>query len=335
MIVRTPKHSSDRCRVFSRRATAARVMGLTLLLGFLFGGRVAAQEPAAPQVRAANLVISYNGQPITDWLTIQGVPDSLTLTIVPQDSLGNVVPITGFEIEVWDPNVLGVLGTEVQASQVVVRLQPRRRGQTTIQIRMSGTRQWVLVGLRETVLAISPGQAQQPGAEYAPGMATWTAGGRLNVALYSYTFLNQTAIDGKAGFIGEGYIGRDFGSGLTLVFGLGFGVLSADSLGVSVNASLIESYFRADYAFLRQSKVRPVLSAGGGGFRIRTGGTNPGIWNTSLYWMVGGGADFTVGPKMNAEVRVTTQQLEEVTSSLVNGHVGNLLVIGAGLRFQF
>jgi hypothetical protein len=51
--------------------------------------------------------------------------------------------------------------------------------------------------------------------------------------------------------------------------------------------------------------------------------------------MVGGGADFTVGPKMNAEIRITTQQLEEVTSKLANGHVGNLLVIGAGLRFQF
>jgi hypothetical protein len=317
-----------------RSTTASRVMVLTLL-GCLFGGRVVAQEPATPLVRAAKLVLSHNGQPITDWLVIQGVPDSLTLEIVPQDSLGNAVPITGFEIEVWDPLVFGVLGTEVQASQVVVRLQPRRRGQTTIQIRMSGTRQWVLVELTRTVLSISPAQAAAPGAAYYPGRASWTAGGRLSAALYSYTFLNQTAIDGKAGFIGEGYIGRDFGSGLTLVFGLGFGVLSADSLGVSVNASLIESYFRADYAFLRQSKVRPVLSAGGGGYRIRTGGTNPGIWNTSLYWMVGGGADFTVSPKMNAEIRITTQQLEEVTSSLANGHVGSLLVIGAGLRFQF
>jgi hypothetical protein len=201
---------------------------------------------------------------------------------------------------------------------------------------MSGTRQWVLVELTRTVLSISPAQAAQPGAAYYPGMASWTAGGRLSVALYSYTFLNQTAIDGKSGFIGEGYIGRDFGSGLSLVFGLGFGVLKADSLGVSVNASLIESYFRADYAFLRQSKVRPVLSVGGGGFRIRTGGRPPpGIWNTSLYWMAGGGVDFTVGPKMIGEVRITTQQLEEVTSKHVNGHVGNLLVIGAGLRFQF
>jgi hypothetical protein len=294
-----------------------------------------AQQPAGPQVRAAKLVLEHNGQPITDWLVIQGVPDSLTLSIVPQDSLGNGVPVTGFEIQVWDERVFGVLGAEVQASQVVVRLQPRRRGQTTFQIRMSGTRQWVLVELTETVLSISPGQPTPPGVAYAPAMATWTAGGRLSVALYSYTFLNQTAIDGKTGFIGEGYIGRDFGSGLSLVFGVGFGVLKADSLTVSVTANLLEAYLRADYAFLRESKVRPVVSLGGGGYRIRTGGTNPGIWNTSLYWMVGGGADFTLGPKMIGEVRITTQQLEEVTSKFANGHVGNLLVIGAGLRFQF
>jgi hypothetical protein len=51
--------------------------------------------------------------------------------------------------------------------------------------------------------------------------------------------------------------------------------------------------------------------------------------------MVGGGVDFTLGPKIIAEIRITTQQLEELTSSHQNGHVGNLLVIGAGLRFQF
>jgi hypothetical protein len=294
-----------------------------------------AQQPAGPQVRAAKLVLEHNGQPITDWLVIQGVPDSLTLSIVPQDSLGNGVPVTGFEIQVWDERVFGVLGADVQASQVVVRLQPRRRGQTTIQIRMSGTRQWVLVELTETVLSISPGQPTPPGAAYAPGMATWTAGGRVSFAALNYRFLQQGSFIGRFGFIAEGFYGRDFGTGLVVVGGLGYGFLSADSLTIPVTARLIEAYVRADYAFLRQHKVRPVVSAGGGGYRLRTGGNGSGIWNTSLFWTVGGGVDFTLGPKMNAEVRVTTQQLEEVTSSIVNGHVGNLLVVAAGLRFQF
>ena len=335
MTVRTPNHSSDRGRVFSRRATAARVMGLTLLLGFLFGGRLAAQEPAAPQVRAANLVISYNGQPITDWITIQGVPDSLTLTIVPQDSLGNVVPITGFEIEVWDPNVLGVLGSEVQASQVVVRLQPRRRGQTTIQIRMSGTRQWVLVGLRETVLAISPGQPRQPGAEYAPGWRAWTAGARLNLMTYTFNFQGDTTFAGKLGFLAEVYGGLEWSSGFALVGQFGLGGLKADSVGTSVAVSLVELSIRAQYAFMPLNKYRPVLEFGGGMYRARSGTVAQGIWNASFFFMGGAGVDATFSPKVVGEFRIGNRQQFEWTSKLANGHVAALFYFGAGVRARF
>jgi hypothetical protein len=220
MTVLTPIRSSSVCSACRRGPTILRVMVLTLLVGCLLGGGVRAQEPAAPQVRAANLVISHNGVPITNWLTIQGVPDSLTLTIVPQDSLGNAVPITGFEIQVWD-RWCSASWDGGAGGQVVVRLQPRRRGQTTIQI---GCRDAAVGvgGAQETVLAISPGQAEQPGVAYAPGMRYWTAGARLNLMTYSFDFQGDTTFAGKLGFLAEVY-GDSVVLGFALVGGIGLG----------------------------------------------------------------------------------------------------------------
>ena len=334
MIVRTPIRISAMYRVIPCGATAARVVVLTLLLGCLFGVRLVAQEPAAPKLRAAKLVLEHNGLPITDWLVIQGVPDSLTITIVPQDSLGNPVPVTGFEIQVWDPMVLGVLGTEVQSSQVVVRLQPGRRGQTTIQIRMSGTRQWVLVELTETVLAISPGQPTAPGAPRGPGWAVWTVGGRSDIGFYSYSFNNDTVFTGRVGVLGELFAGREWSSGLTLVAGVTGGLVQADSFQTSVTVTVVQLYARADYAFMRPSKLRPVVSLGGGMYRARTGGGAAGIWNASLYWMVGAGVDATLTPKITGEARLMLNDLWEATSSHVNGHVGRLIMLGVGARMK-
>ncbi len=317
-----------------RSTTASRVMVLTLL-GCLFGGRVVAQEPATPPVRAAKLVLSHNGQPITDWLVIQGVPDSLTLEIVPQDSLGNAVPITGFEIEVWDPLVFGVLGTEVQASQVVVRLQPRRRGQTTIQIRMSGTRQWVLVELTRTVLSISPAQAAQPGAGYGAGWRAWTAGARVNLMTYSFDFLGDTTFAGNLGFLAEVYGGLEWSSGFALVGQFGLGGLKADSVGTSVAVSLVELSIRAQYAFMPLNKVRPVVEFGGGLYRARSGTANQGIWNASFFFLGGAGVDVTYSPRVIGEFRIGNRQQFEWTSPHANGHVASLFYFGAGVRARF
>jgi opacity protein-like surface antigen len=112
-------------------------------------------------------------------------------------------------------------------------------------------------------------------------------------------------------------------------------LLQADSLTVPVTAHLWQVYFRLDYDFLEGKQVSPVVSAGGGAYRIRTGGDGSGIWNTSLYWMLGAGLDVSLSPKMTIEVRATTQLLEEINSGRLNGHVGNLFVVGAGFRFEF
>ena len=235
----------------------------------------------------------------------------------------------------WDQQVLGILGTEVQASQVVVRLQPRRRGQTTIQIRMSGTRQWVLVGLRETVLSISPAQAAQPGAEYAPGWRTWTAGTRLNLMTYSFDFQGDTTFAGNLGFLAEAYGGLEWSSGFALVGGIGLGGMKADSVGRSVAVSLVELSIRAQYAFMPLNKVRPVVELGGGLYRARSGTVAQGIWNASFFFLGGGGVDVTFTPKVVGEFRVGNRQQFEWTSKHANGHVASLFYFGAGVRARF
>jgi hypothetical protein len=291
-----------------------------------------AQEPPSGQARAARLVLEHNGVPITDWVILKP-SDSLALTIKAVDALGNAVPISGFEIWVWDPKVLGVMGQDVGQSEAVVRFQSRSRGQTTIQIRASGVRQWVLVHLTETVLSISPGQVVAPGV--APNRIGWTAGGRVSAGLYSYSFNNNTVFDGQYGVVFEGYGGMEFPSGLELVAGMGFGILGADSSGTLVKPKMIEGYVRADYPLMPLRKVRPVLSAGVGIYQIRTGSSGAGIWNASFQFLAGGGVDITVGPTTVAELRLSTQQLFEMTSSHANGYVGSLWLLGAEIRARF
>jgi hypothetical protein len=316
--------------------------GVVLAAALLWAPLLAAQEPAADTTqhpRASDLILELDGKPLTNWVIV-GESDSLVLTVRARDSLGNAVPIWGFEAQVWDSDVLQLLGMEVQPSQAVVRMLPRRRGRTTIALRCSGVRQWVLAEYRGKEVAVSPGQTQAPGQKpvkpQGPGMSWWTVGGRLDVAFYNYSFNNDTTFAGRAGVVAEAFGGREWSSGLELVGGLGFGIVQADSIATSVTASVIQAYVRADYAFMKQkqTKVRPVISLGGGAYRIRTGSTGAGIWNTSIYWMAGAGADMTMSPRVTGEARLMYEDLWEENSSFVNGHVGHLIKLTVGARLK-
>jgi hypothetical protein len=319
-----------------------RALGVPLAAGLvvaaaLSGPKLAAQQPAQDTTqtgpRAANLILELSGKPLSNWVVLRET-DSLVLTVRAVDSAGNAVPIWGFEAQVFDPDVLQILGTEVQSDRAIVRLAPRHRGQTTIALRCSGNRSWVLAEYRGTEVAVSPGQPTVPVKRKGPGWAKWVAGARANLAFYNYSFNNDTTFAGRAGFIGELFGGREWSSGLVLVGGLGLGIVQADSVTTSVTASVIQGYVRMDYVFMRQqqTKVRPVVSIGGGAYRIRTGSAGAGIWNTSIYWMAGVGADYTLTPKVTGEARLMYNDLWEENSPHVNGHVGRLIMLGVGAR---
>jgi hypothetical protein len=275
-----------------------------------------------------NLYIEINGQKLGTFLSM-GVPAELVITVSPQDSLGNSIPLTGFEAQVWDSNVVAIAGTTVMATRAEIRVTPRHPGQTTIQVRGSGLRSWVVMELGKEQIRFTPGG---PAGERGPSNNVLIAGGRLSYTGYSYSFNNQTTFNGKGGVVGEAFIGRDYNFGLVLVMGLGLGVLKADSLAGSVTPMEWEAFLRGDWVFMRESKWRPVVSLGTGGYRIRTG-HNGGIWNTSIFWTAGGGVDYTLGPRTVGEIRVSTQQLYEASSQLKNGYVGNLLLFSLGARF--
>jgi hypothetical protein len=74
------------------------------------------------------------------------------------------------------------------------------------------------------------------------------------------------------------------------------------------------------------------VSDRGRGHRIHTGLTGAWIWNTSLFWMAGVGADMTLSPKVTGEPRVICNDLWEENSKFVKGHVGRLIMLGVGAR---
>ena len=291
-----------------------------------------------PGEHGNKLEIDVNGKNLTEW-TVTSLPDTVVLTVTPQDSLGNPIPLVGYEIQVWDQHVMELVGSTIGANQAVSKLVPRGKGQTTIQVRGAGVRSWVLVELGPSTMGIGPRGA--PVAQGGPSNNILVAGGRLSYAGYNYSYVPGKAggFSGTGGVMAEAYIGRTYNFGLTLVLSAGFGVLKADSLGTSVTAKEFEFYLRGDYAFMPLSRVRPVVSLGTGLYRMGTGSKSV-LWNSALFWTASGGVDYTLSPRAVGELRLSTQQLYETFSQLkfngqsANGYVGNLLVIGAGVRFQ-
>lgn len=364
-----------------------RRLAAVLLAVALVVPAVAAQQPAQDTTRrATDLVLELDGTPLTDWVVLHET-DPLLLTVRARDSLGRAVPVWGFEVEVWDQGVLRVRGTEVQGARALVRLAPGHHGRTTLALRCSGTKQWVLVEYSGRGVALSPGQREAPVVAEAPrrpqpqppppqaeapqqpppqaeapqqpqpqppaqaeapppeqptapsgpagpAASAWTLGARADLAFYAYTFHNDTVFAGQAGVLGELFAGREWPSGLVVVIGGAAGLVQADSFTTSVTVKVLQAYARADYAFMRENKVRPVISLGGGMYQARTGTTGAGIWNASLYWMGGAGVDVTLSPRATGEARVMYQDLWEATSSGNNGHVGRLITVGVGARLR-
>ncbi len=311
---------------------------LALVLGGIAGGAAAAQAVSGVGLSTGAggqyLWIEVNGRKLDKYLNMT-LPDTVVVTVNPRDAAGDPMAVTGFEVQVVDQTVIGSLGSVVEPTRAIARFVPRKRGETMIQIRSSGLRQWMRVEVGQTALGVAPlKNAPAPRGAKDP-YSSPTAGGRVSYAAYEHTFHQQRTFDARNGFVVEGYFGRDFGDGVVLVGGLGFGLLQADSLAVAVTANLLEAFFRLDYTILDGGRVSPVVSVGGGAYRIRTGGDGSGIWNTSLFWMLSAGLDVAASRAMTVEIRATTQLLEEINSGRLNGHVGNLLVIGAGVRFQF
>jgi hypothetical protein len=97
---------------------------------------------------------------------------------------------------------------------------------------------------------------------------------------------------------------------------------------------LKQAYLRAEYTFATDAQVMPVVSLGGGLFRILSDDPRHFVYHNSLFWLIGAGADITLNPGVIGEFRIETQQLNEMTSSLASGHVGALTIVEVGIRLS-
>src|SRR5438128_500085 len=196
-------------------------------------------------------------------------------------------------------------------------LERRRTGSDEVRIRGSG------LEARVAVAVTLPSAVEG-----------WVFGGRGSFVGFVYSFKPLSYVQGRAGFRGEVFAGHALTARLRVELGTGFGSLKADTGRVEVSVALTQQYVRAEYGLSREAAVRPVVSLGGGGFKILSDDTRHIVYHSSLFWLAGAGGDCTLGRRVSGELRIETHQLNEMTSSIVNGHVGALTMVTAGVRLR-
>jgi len=239
--------------------------------------------------------------------------DSVTLRVATRDHFGNQAVQSNVRIQVLGGAVT-VRDTRTTAAGSVTLL-PRHNGQATLQLQASG------------LVTTIPITVALPAA-----VAGWTVDGRVGGAAFNYGFKSITGVSGKPGFRGEVTLGRLLGPALRLQTGLGLGMLRADPPAGGVTVGLYQGLVRGEYALTRGGHLTPVVSLGGGLYRIKS--TDPGtvVYHTSLFWMAGAGIDYALGFRMQGVVRLERQQLYEANSQHANGAVGALTVVEVGVR---
>ena len=263
--------------------------------------------PAQPEA----LVVERAGAPVTRLsLTTR---DTVSLRVVTRDRFGNQAVQTNLRVTILG-GAVGLRDTRGTAAGSVV-LMPRRSGVATLSLQASGLARSIPI---DVVL---------PAATRG-----WIVDGRVGGAAFNYGFKAVPGVSGKPGFRGEMAVGRLVGPAVRVETGLGFGVLRADAPGGGVTVALYQGLVRGEYAFGTGGNLVPVLSLGGGVYRIKSTDQRNVVYHTSLFWMVGGGIDYTLGPRTNGVIRIVRQQLYEANSKFANGAVGALTVVEVGVR---
>jgi hypothetical protein len=124
------------------------------------------------------------------------------------------------------------------------------------------------------------------------------------------------------------------GPQLRVEAGIGLGMLRADSPAGVVVVGLSQGLVRGEYALTRGGggNLVPVVSLGGGVYRIKSTDARSVVYHTSLFWMVGAGVDYALGFRLTGTARLERQQLLEANSPNANGAVGALTVLEIGVR---
>jgi hypothetical protein len=269
-----------------------------------------AAVPGPPQ----QLQVERGGTPVTGTLSL-ATRDSVPLRVVARDAYGNDARLTGLAVLV-DGGAIRVLRPPGAAGPGTVVIAPRKSGTAALAINGSG------LGISLPVEVMLPAIVTGP----------WVFGARAGGAMFSYGFPQISSIDGRPGFRAELLAGRAVRPGFRLEAGLGFGVLGAEMGPASLAVGLFQGLVRGEFTLLPSATVHPVLSLGGGLYRIKSTDAGNAVYHTSLLWLIGVGADYPLSPRLTGEVRLERQQLLEANSKYANGAVGALTVFEVGVR---
>jgi hypothetical protein len=275
-------------------------------------GRVAQQAtlyalPGEPET----LVVQQNGAPVGR-LTL-ATRDSVSLLVVTRDHYGNEAIRPNLSVRVQG-GAVGLRDPRTSAASHVV-LIPQRNGRATLSVQSSG------------LVTTVPIQVTLPAA--ARG---WILDARAGGTAFSYGFKSVPGVHGQAGLRGELAVGRLVGPALRVETGIGLGMLRADSPAGTINVGLFQGLVRGEYALTQRGNLVPLVSLGGGVYRIKSTDARNVVYHTSLFWMIGAGVDYALGFRLTGTARLERQQLVEANSKYANGAVGALTVLELGVR---
>ena len=318
--------SNGQVRLQTTRTDAAGVARITVTLGDRAGPVTVTATTGAERRQAlfyampgppARLTVERNGVLIERTLSLAS-RTPVTLTVTVRDAYGNSTLLPDLRVTTKGAVGIGTRRGAVTPGEVVV--EPLRSGTGEIAIQAAGLRAAVPV----EVLLPSSG-------------TSWILGARGGGVAFSYRMTERRPINGSLGYRGDFFLGHRLGAGgrLILEAGVGRGTLHADTAGAQITARLSQGFVRAEYAFAPAASVTPVVTLGGGWYRLRSDDPAHIVYHTSPFALGGLGANLRLGPGLIGEVRVGTQRLYEIGSSVPRGLVATLTTLEVGMRIGF
>jgi len=262
---------------------------------------------------ASRLVVERDGAAVGGGVLAMRSRDTLVLRVVARDAYGNEAALGDFTATT-SGSAIALRSASATGSRAAVTLESQRTGRGELQISASGLQARVALNV------MPPARLSRP----------WEVGARAAWLGVNHPWVALRKLQGVSGadftLLGR----RTLGGGFSLALAAGVGSLSIDTTGGgSVSATLLEASARAELALLPGRTITPVVSLGGGGYRLKSGDNGGGaIYHTNLFWVGGAGLDATVSPKVTAELRIERQWMTDSPA----GHVATLWPVAAGLR---
>ena len=260
---------------------------------------------------ASRLVVERDGAPVGGGVVAVRSRDTLVLRVVARDAYGNEAALGDFTATT-SGSAIALRSAAATGSRAAVTLESQRTGRGELQIAASGLQARVALDV------MPPARLSRP----------WAVGARAAWLGVNHPWVALRKLQGVSGadftLLGR----RTFGGGFSLALAAGVGSLSIDTTGGSASATLLEASARAELALLPRRTITPVVSLGGGGYRLKGGDNGRAIYHTNLFWVGGVGLDATVSPTVTAELRIERQWMTDSPA----GHVGTLWPVAAGVR---